>query len=551
MNISNVVRLVKKGDTQSFTELVLKFQNMSLGYAYSLTGDFRQAQDIVQESFLTAYSRIKSLENDELFSSWLRGIIYRKAHRHFRSHKPYVELSEQFEKGTNCLDENLQKSQERDILTSAIKKLPELERQVITMYYLEENSQKEVANFLGIPASTVNNKLFSARKILKGRMKKMASDTFKEQRLTEEFAKNIGSIVNIQGSVIDAKITGKENLEVMDVIGTQSGKKPKGYMYVAQRLKDGSVRCLGNADDILDKKYHLSFEGTNSIQDQIKQKTNDQMRSIVLPIVGKIDKRPEVLETGIKIIDFFTPLKKDGSFGIFGAQGVGRAVLAAELFDRRTDLLGNQSMFFYVDQWNLLGTQDLIETEKFFKEDIQDNLQIAWIVDNRGVNPFYAKDADFFDARVYCSPLLALEGVWPAIDPVYSKSEMLKENIVGENHHRTARDAIKILTKMRELTIDSKVYELLSLGARKEAYDQLEKSYQEKMLKFTPEQKLIVTRGRKLQLFFSQPFFVAEYLTGIQGEKVTLNDTINCVKKILNGELDNTEEEYFKFKGKI
>ena len=106
MDVSKVVGLVKKGDTQSFTKLVLKFQNMSLGYAYSLTGDFRQAQDIVQESFLTAYSRIKSLEKDELFPSWLRGIIYRKAHRYFRSHKPYVELTEQFEKGTNCLDEN-------------------------------------------------------------------------------------------------------------------------------------------------------------------------------------------------------------------------------------------------------------------------------------------------------------------------------------------------------------------------------------------------------------------------------------------------------------
>ena len=108
-----------------------------------------------------------------------------------------------------------------------------------------------------------------------------------------------------------------------------------------------------------------------------------------------------------------------------------------------------------------------------------------------------------------------------------------------------------LLTKMQELTIDRKVYELLSLGARKEAYEQLEKSYKEKMLNFTAKEKIIVTRGRKLQQFFSQPFFVAEYITGMKGVKVTLKDTINCVKKILNGKFDDVEEKDFKFKGKI
>lgn len=551
MDICKLVQNVQNGDHESFTKLVLKYQNMSLGYAYSLTGDFRQSQDIVQDSFFVAYSRIKTLKSEGSFPSWLRGIIFRKANRYFRSYKPHVELTGQFEEGVDQLDGDLQKNQEKEILFGAIKKLPELERQVISMYYLEESSQKEVANFLGIPETIVNNKLFSARKKIKERMVKMASDTFREQRLDEEFAKNIGKIIKIQGSVIDTKITSKDELEILDVIGTKSGGKAKGYMFVAQRLKDGTLRCLSNETVKQDPAHELYFEGTQNLQNQIKEKSNDEMLSVVNAIQGKIKKEHEVQETGIKVIDFLAPMKRDGSVGIFGSHGVGRAVLAAELFERRKKLNGKQSIFFYVDQWNVLGTQDQIESGEYFKDDVQDNMQIAWIADDRGLNPFYAKDAEFLDSRIFCSPLLGLQGIWPAIDPLNSHSELLKPEIVGNDHYETAMKTLEILEKSRDLLLDAKTLEYLSLGARKQARERLENSYHEKMLTFSEEEKLIVNRGRKLQLFFSQPFAVAEEVTGMKGEDVTLKETVSCVKRILNGEFDNMDESKVTFKGVI
>jgi F-type H+-transporting ATPase subunit beta len=134
------------------------------------------------------------------------------------------------------------------------------------------------------------------------------------------------------------------------------------------------------------------------------------------------------------------------------------------------------------------------------------------------------------DATTVLSRALTEIGIYPAVDPLDSTSTILSPEVVGEDHYTVARQVQQILQKYKELQDIIKI-----LG----------------MEELSEDDKLTVARARKIQIFLSQPFHVAEQFTGMAGKFVELADTIQSFREIIEGKHDDLPEEAFRFVGGI
>jgi F-type H+-transporting ATPase subunit beta len=125
---------------------------------------------------------------------------------------------------------------------------------------------------------------------------------------------------------------------------------------------------------------------------------------------------------------------------------------------------------------------------------------------------------------------IASLGIYPAVDPLDSTSRQMDPHVVGEEHYNTARSVQATLQRYKELR---DIIAILGM-------DEL-----------SPEDKLAVSRARKIQRFLSQPFDVAKNFTGQEGKYVSLKDTIKGFKGIVNGEYDSLPEQAFYMVGTI
>ncbi len=158
------------------------------------------------------------------------------------------------------------------------------------------------------------------------------------------------------------------------------------------------------------------------------------------------------------------------------------------------------------------------------------SIQAVYVPADDLTDPSPATTFAHLDATVVLSRQIAELGIYPAIDPLDSSSRQLDPLIVGQKHYDVARAVQKTLQRYKELK------DIIAILGMDELSD---------------EDKLIVTRARKIQQFLSQPFFVAEVFTGAPGKYVSLKDTINGFKAILDGEYDRYPEQAFSMVGKI
>ena len=134
------------------------------------------------------------------------------------------------------------------------------------------------------------------------------------------------------------------------------------------------------------------------------------------------------------------------------------------------------------------------------------------------------------DARTVLSREISAKGIYPAIDPLDSSSNILQPDVVGEDHYRVARDTQELLQRYKDL---QDIIAILGVDELSE------------------EDKLVVARARKVERFLSQPFFVAEQFTGAKGKYVKIEDTIEGFRQILAGDHDELPEQAFMFCGGI
>ena len=134
------------------------------------------------------------------------------------------------------------------------------------------------------------------------------------------------------------------------------------------------------------------------------------------------------------------------------------------------------------------------------------------------------------DARTVLDRNIAALGIYPAVDPLESSSTLLSEDIVGKEHVRVARGVQTTLQQYNELQ------DIIAILGMEELSD---------------EDKLVVSRARKIRNFLSQPFNVAETFSGIKGQYVSMKDTVRSFGAILNGDVDHIPETMFLFKATI
>ncbi len=134
------------------------------------------------------------------------------------------------------------------------------------------------------------------------------------------------------------------------------------------------------------------------------------------------------------------------------------------------------------------------------------------------------------DGRIVLERALADQMLYPAVDPLSSSSRILNPRVVGEEHYNVAQRAQEILQRYRDLR------EIIAILGIDELSD---------------EDKLVVSRARKIQFFLTQPFTVAEAFTGMPGQYVKIDDTVRGFKELVEGDYDELPEQAFYMIGGI
>ncbi|MBQ3138406.1 MAG: F0F1 ATP synthase subunit beta [Ruminococcus sp.] len=158
------------------------------------------------------------------------------------------------------------------------------------------------------------------------------------------------------------------------------------------------------------------------------------------------------------------------------------------------------------------------------------SIQAVYVPADDLTDPAPATTFAHLDATTVLSRDIASQGIYPAVDPLESTSRILSADILGEEHYTVAREVQRILQRYQELM------DIIAIMGMDELSD---------------EDKLLVQRARKIQRFLSQPFFVSEKFTGIEGTYVPLSETIRGFKEIIEGKHDELPESAFLFVGTI
>ena len=158
------------------------------------------------------------------------------------------------------------------------------------------------------------------------------------------------------------------------------------------------------------------------------------------------------------------------------------------------------------------------------------SVQAVYVPADDLTDPAPATTFAHLDATTVLSRSIVELGIYPAVDPLESTSRILDPRVVGEEHYKVARGVQEILQKYKEL---QDIIAILGMDELSE------------------EDKLTVSRARKVQRFLSQPFFVAGQFTGLEGRYVSIADTIQGFKEIIEGKHDDIPESYFLNAGSI
>ena len=175
---------------------------MAYGYAYSILGDFHLAEDAAQEAFIQAYRDLPKLRRPEAFPGWFRLIVFKQSDRLARRRRgPLAPFdAARLPSAAPGPVEAAEKRELQEAVLDAVRSLSENERVATTLFYINGYSQKDIAEFLEVPVTTVNNRLHASRKRLKRRMIEMVAEDLKSRALPDDFARE-----TVEQAIADAE----------------------------------------------------------------------------------------------------------------------------------------------------------------------------------------------------------------------------------------------------------------------------------------------------------------------------------------------------------
>ena len=445
-----------------------------------------------------------------------------------------------------------------------------------------------------------------------------------------------GRIVAIKGAVVDVHFP-LHLPEIYNALEVQN--EAKLTLEVFEHLPNHTVRCLSmlptsglklglpvqDTGGVLHVPVGTELLGRivnvfgKPVDNRGPVKTTDTAPiHVPSPTFNEVKSAQEIIETGIKAIDFFTPFLKGGKIGFFGGAGVGKTQLVTEIIHNTTVKHGTKSVFAGVGERTREGTDLFITLEE---TKVLDNVaivlgqmneypamryrtpltavtiaeyfrnitgkEILLFIDNifrfiqagaeistvlgripsetgyqstmnselgeiqerivstaRGsitsVQAVYVPADDFSDPAIqaifsYLDSVVVLDRkiaqnkIYPAMDPL-SSSSSLDKDVLGEKHFKVLKETTKVLERYRSL---QNIIAILGEGELSE------------------QEKLTVSRAKKISKFFSQPFFTAEQFTNNPGKYITRDETVIGVEAILSGIYDELSDEPFYMVGNI
>lgn len=251
--------------------------------------------------------------------------------------------------------------------------------------------------------------------------------------------------------------------------------------------------------------------------------------SKVALVYGQMNESPgaraRVALSGLTIAEYFRDVKKQNV--LFFVDNLFRFIQAgaeiSAILGRIPSAVGYQSTLAS----ELASLQERITSTK---DGSITAIQAIYVPADDITDPAASSAFSHLDATVVLSRKIAETGIYPAIDPLDSTSRILSPDIVGERHYNVAKEVQRILQKYKSLQ------DMIAILGMDE---------------LSEEDKLTVSRARKIQKFLSQPFFTAEVFTGMKGRLVSLEETITGFEMICNGKCDEIEEAYFYMAGSI
>ena len=461
----------------------------------------------------------------------------------------------------------------------------------------------------------------------------------------------VGVVTQVIGLMVDVKFDSGKLPNILDAFECECGifgARELLILEVRQHSGDNQVRCaamsdtsgLSRGEKVWKHKFKTisapvgeavmgrRMDVLGNPVDNLGAIETEVYRPIYADAPDKADQstNPEIMVTGIKVIDLLTPYRKGGKVGLFGGEGVGKTELLMELINNINKVHGGYSVFAQIGKGHIEDAklyQEMIDSGFIDSENLkhsrvtlvtapkneppaarenvaftgltiaeyfanEKNKDVFFIVDNisqiavanaeisallgkipsavgyqpslaasvgalqerigltkngsiTSIQAVYVPADDLtdpapattfahLDATVVLSRQIAELGIYPAIDPLNSTSSMLQPNIVGEEHYDTARRVQEILQQSKAL---GDIIAVLGVDELSE------------------EDKLIVSRARKIERFLTQPFHVAEVFTGTEGKFVSLQDTIKGFSDILDGKCDDMLEGAFYMVGSL
>ncbi|HEV8484597.1 MAG TPA: sigma-70 family RNA polymerase sigma factor [Blastocatellia bacterium] len=199
-SLESLVLRAREGDENAYGVIVRRFQDMAVGYGYSILRDFQLAEDAAQEAFFEAYRSLEKLREPAAFPGWFRRIVFKQCDRLIRGKSimtvPLDAAREQAAVEPDQCDE-MEQREMKDRVLEAVDALPENERAATMLYYIGGYSQVEIGEFLDAPVTTVKKRLHSARSRLREMLIDAVEESLRERRPSrdEQFAGRLMEIL--------------------------------------------------------------------------------------------------------------------------------------------------------------------------------------------------------------------------------------------------------------------------------------------------------------------------------------------------------------------
>jgi RNA polymerase sigma factor (sigma-70 family) len=336
MDYADLVRRASGGEVIAFVGLTRRFQHAAFGSALALVGDFQQAEDLVQEAFLAAWSSLPRLADPAAFPGWLRTIVRRHAFRLLRQiDLPTATLAaaEEVASEEPAADQQIEQRQRAQAVLAILSMLPTRLREPAMLFYVHECSHQDIATFLGLTVATVNNRLHAARTELKRRMLTMVTENLHGQALPDDFANRIGRLIEARGNIVDALFDPYATPDILTElsISDEANRRAVNF-HVVQRPAPGIVRGLAKSPaGGLPRGSTVLSSGRHTRTPFDAVECTEFVASLTEAPAAQ---PPRPLETGIKVIDAMCPLVAGGTLMIAGDPGGGGTVVMEELVRR-------------------------------------------------------------------------------------------------------------------------------------------------------------------------------------------------------------------------